>query len=149
VLNQPLAIEISSSLQKQLLVYLPHAISVIIFVWLSRSTSIPLIVIALMMVGAGLSVYYFHRLHISNTLQRSVKLISKDASSNWQIVLSNNNTERVSLDNTCYRSNFLIILNFNDVAKNNYTALITPDSVTTEEYRKLMVLLRIHRNREG
>jgi len=65
-----------------------------------------------------------------------------DSKNCWRILLSDAVKKDVVVSGSSFDSNFLIILNFEDMEEKYYVALITADSVTNEEFRKLKVFLK-------
>lgn len=66
----------------------------------------------------------------------------KDSNDSWSLTLRENEKVNVSISATSFSSNLLIILNFKDEFEKQYTSLITPDSVTHDEFRKLKVYIK-------
>jgi len=90
-----------------------------------------------------LSTLYYVRLHIHQVLKKSVRVIYQDSSKNWFIETTNIEKKEVKLSNTSFFSWSLILINFLDFNNKKYTVLITPDSLLNEEYRRLIVRLRM------
>ena len=143
--NQTLSINVRSSLAKKILIFFPHIIiCFLLFIFLEmKGTSF--IYFLLSVACIFLSVFYFVRLHLTQNIEKSVRLISYCAQGGFDIILKNDVRVKVKILSASFSSNFLIILNFENDLDKQYTALITPDSVSKEEFRKLKVLLKVNR----
>lgn len=135
-------LRIKSSLGKTLLIVLPHSAVFVLLLFLAFKNERfdnYLLLIFLLIIS---SLVYFYRLHLSRTLSKSIFEISMDSKNCWRILLSDAVKKDVVVSGSSFDSNFLIILNFEDMEEKYYVALITADSVTNEEFRKLKVFLK-------
>lgn len=147
----PFAINIKASLQKCLLIVIPHlVIGAIVLMAPPLNLYIKGTAILLVL----LSFVYYFRLHIKADLKQSVSAIRQDSAENWGLQLHSSENQdyiSVALLASSFASNVLIILNFSDtskgsLAKGAYRVLITPDSVSEDEYRRLKVRLKTINN---
>jgi len=138
--NTPLALKINPSYQKLGLILLPPFFVCMLLIFLDMfSFKYKLIITSLIF----LSTLYYVRLHIHQVLKKSVRVIYQDSSKNWFIETTNIEKKEVKLSNTSFFSWSLILINFIDFNNKKYTVLITPDSLLNEEYRRLIVRLRM------
>ena len=137
--NRNLSISIHVSLQKWLLVLVPHFISFIVAFSLVHVSILLSIVLILTI---AYSTYYFLRLHIWLGSNKSVKSIYQDSRNNWYLITVTNDEKSVCLMPESFNSNYLITLNYVDINKIKYAVIVTPDSVPKELFRQLKVNLR-------
>ena len=88
------------------------------------------------------SFIYYLRLHVFQSLNKSVLSIRRDSTGNWLIKTSQNPQKNVSLSGSSFVSNYLIILNYKShgLFKNN-TVLLTVDSLSKDDFRHLSVAI--------
>jgi len=133
-----------------LIVLLPHVLAMLIVLfivpvsWLIKLSLVSLIV---------LSGLYFLQLHVFQTLHNSVVRIQQDSAGNWQVTSATrdkNKTVPCELSSSSFISPLLIILNFKgDHFFPFYTALITPSSLTGQDFRRLRVHLKTMKKRKA
>lgn len=139
-LNQP----IKPSLQKSLLIIVPHLIGIIIvlsFTVFSLWLKLQFIVIVL---ASG---FYYTRLHLLQKSKKSVISIQQDSAKNWFISTHDKGHEvppkSVILSASSFGNKYLIVLNYRDINKSYYSAIITPDSISNNDFRRLQVRLSL------
>jgi len=81
-------------------------------------------------------------LHYFRNLNNSVISIQIDSADNWYLTTAKNTNLSASLLPTSFNSNILIILNYIDINNQKYSVLITPDSLSNDEFRRLQVRLK-------
>ena len=141
-LNQAFTIKMKSSLNKKVLIILPHAsAAVILFIFLGFK-DVNLIYFILSLLCIGISLVYFVRLHLTYCSNKSIYKIHIHTNDNWSVTFRDDVKDNISISASSFTSNILIILIFKDSSENFYTALITPDSVNKDEFRKLKVLIK-------
>ncbi len=128
------------SVQKWLLVLLPHFVSFILILSLIH-VQMPAFVLIFLLLLIVFSCFYYLRLHIWLSAKNSVKLIFQDTKNQWFLVNSAGEEKSVCLLPDSFYSNYLLILNFVDIYENKYSVIITPDSVPRDSYRQLKVSL--------
>lgn len=138
--NAPLALTIKPSLQKWLLIIVPHFIAFVIVLTFSVFT---------FTLKAGLTflilfsfVYYF-RLHLQQSLKKSVYLIHQDSAKNWFVITKDTERKEVTLSGSSFVSKLLIIINYNDINNNQYGVIVTPDSLSIDDFRQLIVRIKL------
>lgn len=140
----PLKLTVKPSLQKWLVLTIPHAVGIIIILsvvtfplWLKASLTLLIIV----------SFIYYLRLHLSQNTKKSVLSIHQDSAKNWFITLNSNSGETepksVELLSSSFISKALIILNYRDDQRSNYSVLITPDSNSSNKFRHLTIRIKL------
>ena len=140
--KQAFTIKIKSTLIKKLLIVLPHVIvAVLLFIFLDFKGLIS-IYFMLSLLCIAISLIYFVRLHLIFSSNQSIYNIQNNINDDWSLVLRDYEKVNVSISGTSFNSNFLIILNFKNESKEQYTALITRDSVTQSEFRRLKVRIK-------
>lgn len=70
-------------------------------------------------------------------------MIFQDSRKNWLIKTLTTDKQEVQLLSTSFISKLLIIMNVIDTEKNKYTILITPDSLSSTEFRRVFVRLKM------
>ena len=138
--SSPLALKNKSSLQKKLLVIGPHFV---VFLILLGIDVFPLLIKLFLLMLVIFSAHYFSQLHLQKKLSRSVLEIYQDSAKNWFIKTLNHDYKAVSKLPSSFVSNTLIIINYIDADKNNYTSIFTPDSLSSDDYRRLIVRLKM------
>ena len=143
-LNAPFYQVIESSLQKALLILFPHLATLALVLGVSV---FPLAIKLLLVIVITLSTLYYSRLHLLQTLKKSVKTIQYDSANNWFVKTYDENHESslksVVLLPSSFISKALIVLNYRDNTGSNYSALITADSISSNEFRRLRVRLKL------
>jgi len=137
--NAPLSIEIKPSLQKYIIVTIPHVLALIFLVFIKN---LALLQILFLVSTVLFSFIYFLRLHCLGSLEHSVISIQQDSVRNWMLLFPyKSEMKKVKLMHTSFISNHLIILIYKpDSARyfyKKYTILITRDSVSKKEFRIL------------
>jgi len=141
-LKQSFTIKIKASLSKQLLIVLPHVIvTAILFIFLDFK-GLTKIYYLMSLICISISLIYFVRLYLTFSAKKSIYTVNKDSNNNWSLTTRNSEKTNVSILATSFSSNLLIIFNFQDESEKQYTALITPDSLTQDEFRKLKVYIK-------
>jgi hypothetical protein len=138
--NTPFTLIVKSSLQKKLLIALPHLAAITIVL---LALSIPFYLIIGLLVLLTYSAIYNFRLHIGRSLKKSVIKISQDSAKNWVIFNQNDAPIPVTLLNSTFAGKYLIINNYIDINKNKYSAVFTPDSLSVDDFRHLLVLSKL------
>lgn len=131
-------------MNKHILILFPHMFTAIILLAFLVAERLDLIYLLLSLVFILASYYYFVRLHLKRNLNKSICEIRKSINDEWSLVLKNKSEQRVSILPSSFSSRFLIILNFQntDIKKDSYSAIITPDSISIEEFRRLKVFIK-------
>ena len=143
----PLSIDIQPSLQKYLIVSMPHIFALILLVFIKN---LPLLLLVFLVSAILFSFSYFLRLHCFHSLGRSITSLQLDSMNNWIVRLTNQQEEKkASLMTSSFVSNRLIILIYKldntHYFYNNYSVIITKDSLSKEKFRILKAKLTIHR----
>lgn len=139
--KRPLSLKIKPSLQRWSAIVVPHfLVSMMLLVLNNDFQRIILLALFFLIL---ISLVYSVRLHIYQSLKNSVKIIYQDSAKNWFIEIIDTEKKEVNLSNTSFFSPFLILINFSDSNNKKYTVLITPDSLLSEEYRRLIVRLKM------
>lgn len=142
--NSPLSLRIEPSYQKWALILVPHFLALLMAALLEVFNPISKILIIILVCIS--SVYYI-RLHIRKTLKKSVQRIYQDSNKNWFIDVNDTDYEyikkEVRLLDSSFISQFIIIMNLLDDNNISYTALIAPDSLPKDEFRRLVVRFRM------
>lgn len=138
--NTPFTLTVKSSLQKKLLILLPHLTSMVIILF---TLAVPIYWIIVLFILILISTIYYSRLHINLNLKRSVLKVSQDSAKNWIISGQSDSPIPVTLLNSSYASKLLIINNYIDYNKNKYSVVFTPDSLSIREFRHLLVLSKL------
>ncbi len=144
LLNRMISLIIKPSFQKRLIVFLPHLLASLIVLYV---VDLSLFTLFILVLGIAVSLVYYSKLHIFQSLKKSVLSIKQDSAKNWFISTKNGyHEEAVNLLGSSFVSNRFIILNY---AHNNsvnlfpkYSVLITKDSLSTDEFRRLRVHLK-------
>ena len=145
--NAPLSIEIKPTLQKYLIISIPHIFALLLLIFIKNLTLLQLLTLACVVL---LSFIYSLRLHCFCTLDHSVISIQQDSMNNWLLLFANENEVKLAdLIPSSFASNHLIIL----ICKTNNTnyfystssVIITKDSVTEQKFRILKARLNIQR----
>jgi len=143
-LNTPFNQVIESSFQKALLVIFPHFLGVGLVLGFSV---FPVWLKLLLIIVIILSALYYLRLHLAQKLKKSVKSIQYDSAKNWFIKTYDRDHETdfksVVLLPSSFISKALIVLNYRDNNGSHYSAIITPDSISSNEFRRLRVRLKL------
>lgn len=142
--NVPLSIDIKPTLQKALLIIIPHLLALVLVVSMTVfSLIIKLILLTLILLSLG----YYYQLHINQKTKKSVMTIQQDSVNNWLITLHNKDQQAppksVILLASSYTSKYLIVLSYHDINKSYYSAIITPDAVSSNDFRRLQVRLKL------
>lgn len=70
-------------------------------------------------------------------------MIYQDSAKNWFISSHDSKRIEVQLLDSSFVSQFLMVINFIDLNKHEYPILITPDSLPKDDYRLLIVKLKM------
>jgi len=140
----PLKLTVKPSLQKWLILSIPHAVGIIIILSVVTSPLWLKISLTLLVI---LSFIYYLRLHLSQNTKKSVLSLQQDSAKNWFLTLYSNSGETepksVELLSSSFISKALIILNYRDDQRSNYSVLITPDSNSSNEFRHLTIRIKL------
>lgn len=136
--NQSLSLTIIPSFYKKLLIIIPHFV-VMVFVLLVEP--IPKYLRLILSILIVISVVYYYRLHILGALKRSVSRIGQDSVKNWVLETYDSRSINVSLLDSSFVSQYLIVLNYIDRSNNNYVVVFTCDSLSISDFRHLVVRL--------
>ena len=134
-----LSLTIEPTFQKQLLIIFPHVCAVLLVL---LAPSIPKYLSVILCFLITVSAVYYYQNFILRTFKRSVYGISQDSARNWTIETRDNRTISVSLLESSFISNLLIVLNYMDKNNNNYTVIFTPDSLSVSDFRHLIVRIK-------
>lgn len=145
-LNAPFSIEIKPSLQKYLIVTTPHVLALVLLIFISE---LPLLIMLSLISSVMFSFSYYLQLHCLSALNRSVISIKQDSINNWMLLLADESEITTAiLMHSSFASNHLIILTYkidnNKLYTNNYTVLITKDSLSKQNFRILKAKLNLH-----
>jgi hypothetical protein len=140
----PLSFTINPSLQKLLLIVMPHLLVFIMVVNLnvfSLGLKVGLVFLIL------LSAHYYSRLYYFHISNKSVIELKQDSAKNWMISTINTMKAQesfsVDLLPTSFISKWLIILNFVDNNRSHYKVIFTPDSLSANEFRHLYTRIKL------
>jgi hypothetical protein len=140
----PLSFTINPSLQKLLLIVMPHLLVFIMVVNLnvfSLGLKVGLVFLIL------LSAHYYSRLYYFHISNKSVIELKQDSVKNWMIATINikGDKDPISVDllPTSFTSKWLIILNFVDKNRSHYKVIFTPDSISDNEFRYLHTRIKL------
>lgn len=150
VLSSPMRVSLIPTFILFLLVFVPHVIAllvVLIFLLIptlisSVSSSLSLVVSFASISCIVFSFIYLMRLHFWKTHNKSIKEIHLDSATNWTVVCGNKRHVQVELLTTSFVSYFLVILNFKGLNNRVYTAIIVPDSLSDQDFRRLRVRVK-------
>ena len=143
-LKVPLLIEIKPTLQKVLLIFTPHFLALILVASLDVfSLAVKGILLIFILISTG---YYF-QLFVMQKSKKSVLSIQQDSANNWFITTHDKDHEAapksVILLASSFVNKYLILMNYRDINKSYYSAIITPDSISSNDFRRLQVRLRL------
>jgi len=142
--DAPLSLNVKPSLQKWLIIFIPH-VFVILLIFSFKEFN-PILKVVLV-VGVIVSLSYYYRLHLSQFSIKSVTQVQHTLVKTWLVsTTKNRDLIKFELLPSSFVSNYLIILNFN---VNNtagfipsHTVLFTKDSLSKDEFRILKVRLK-------
>lgn len=145
--NKPLVLTTKATLQQALLIIIPHFLVIIMTLSISHFTVLVRISIILVV---HVSLAYFISLHLLKLFNKSIHSIRQDSARNWSILIANSSNQdykSVTLLNSSFYSELLIILNFYEKSSKlfdskRYTVVFTPDSLSSDEFRRLRVRLK-------
>lgn len=142
--NSSLSIVINPSLQKGLMIAIPHSLVLILVLSLGIIFLFLKIILSLLIL---LSAYYYSRVYLLQSSNNTVLLLKQSSVKNWLIgtVESDKKNELFSVDllPTSFISKWLIILNFIDNNGSKYNIIITPDSISKNEFRNLYSRMKL------
>ena len=137
--NAPLALKIKPSLQKWLIVLVPHLLVLVVVLKLDVfNLAVRLLLVSLILISGC----YYLRLHLQQSLNRSVSSIYQDSAKNWFIKTPKAEKLAVTPSTSSFLSRVLILMNFRDENNKNYTVIITPDSLSRAQFRRLYVRIK-------
>lgn len=143
-LNVPLDYSIQPSLQKALLIVVPHIVGIVLVLSFGVFTFWLKLLFIVIILASGL---YYLRLHFLQKSKKSVISIQQDSVNNWYITTHDKNHEAASKSVILLASSFvnkyLMVLNYRDTNKSYYSAIITPDSISSNDFRRLQVRLKL------
>ncbi len=136
----PFHLTICFSTQKCCLIVIPHLIIFILCLTIGTYLLIPRLIIATLII---LSLVYYLRQHIFLSLQKSIIAVSTDSMKNWFLTLQDGSKKSVNLLDTSFANKWLIILNYADINNRKNSVFFTPDSLSIEDFRRLIVRLKV------
>jgi len=139
--NSILHLRVVPSLGKILLIILPHLVCFLLMIFCFYQWNISTIYLIVILVCILVSLIYFIKLHLSLSLNKSIKSLTKDSNDKWHINTVDKTNHSVDIVGTSYVSNSLIILNLIDDIKKEYSVLFTVDSLNIDQFRRLKVFL--------
>ncbi len=148
--ERPLVIEPTASSQLKTLLFVSHAVAISVVFIFSQNLTVSLLLLPVV----ALSLLYYYRWHISNTLKKSVLSVQHHFQSNtqhkWSITPAESSKADliVELLPSSFVSTGLIILNFKAEDNQRYTCIIFSDAITAEQHRQLRVRIKVLSNRE-
>lgn len=140
--KQVFTINIKSSLSKQLLIWFPHVVVSFLLIIFFDLEGLNTLYLFISLICIVVSLIYFTRLHLTLNSKKSIYDLHKNSSDNWSLTTKIKEKINVSIINTSFSSNILIIMNFEDGSGKHFTALITTDSVSASEFRRLKVYVK-------
>ncbi|MCF6188926.1 MAG: hypothetical protein L3J51_00440 [Cocleimonas sp.] len=148
--NAPLFIEIKPTFQKALLIFTPHLLALALIISMDVfSVAIKVLLFLLILI----SMNYYFQLHIVQKSKKSITSLQQDSKKNWFITTYDKNHDLVSkaviLSASSFINKHLIVLNYRDINESYYSVFITPDSLSTNEFRYLQVRLKIISNKKS
>ena len=138
--DKPFVLAINSSLQKNLLIIIPHVLALILVISIPVISMLMTYLLIVLIVN---SLAYFSFRYIALSLNQSVVSIAQDSEKNWFLATADNNRVDVELLDSSFASKLMIILNYMGINNKKYTTVIMPDSVSPDEYRRLLVRLKL------
>ncbi len=146
----PLSLSIKSSFQKWMIVLIPHLLFVILVLFFNLFNYKIMFVLVALIVA---SFVYYSRLHLFQNSKHSVMSIYQDSAKNWSFTSnkSNKNGEKMSatLLPSSFISKVLIVLNYRDSVRRKHSIIITPDSLSNNEFRRLRVRLNFFNSKKN
>jgi len=136
----PLALNIRPSRQKYFLIFVPHLTVFIFLLFSDVFTGWLKLIISLLIIS---SLFYFYQWHLRQSMKQSVQQIFQDTANNWFITTPKYEQKPVEILPSSYIGHLLIIINFIDTDKNKYVALLTSDSLSKDDYRRLIVRIKL------
>ena len=138
--NKPFVLAINPSLQKCLLIIIPHCLALILVISLPIYSMLVTYLLFVLIVN---SLAYFSFRYVALSLNQSVVSISQDFEKNWFLSTTQSKRIEVELLGSSFVSKFMIIINYIGINKKMYTTIIMPDSLPKDEYRRLFVRLKL------
>jgi hypothetical protein len=147
--NASFYIKISPSLQKGLMIAIPH---ILVFILVLSISVLVLFLKSVLILLILLSAFYYSRIYLLNTSKNSVLQLKQNSLHNWWIttIESNKKNELFSVDllPTSFISKWLIILNFVDNNGSKYNVFITADSISNNKFRNLYSRIKLLNNKK-
>ncbi len=142
--NKPLSLSIKPSRLKWAIIIVPHLLALVMVV----SFDVFSVIVTIMLVSLiALSATYYSRLHLFRQLKKSVHTIQQDSANNWGLSLYDDGekSETISaiLSASSFISNSLIVLNYRDNTGSQYSVIIPFDSLSSNDFRRLRVRLKL------
>ena len=137
--TKQLNLSLETSPQLYLLILIPHLFAPMFLLFFPSERKI---IIAPITLAIIFSLFYFLRLHYHKSLKKSVTSIHQDSANNWFIEVAHNEQQPVLLSPSSFESKSLIILNYVGINNVSYCALITPDCISRDDFRRLRVRLK-------
>ena len=138
-------VDILPSLQKYLIVSIPHFFAVFLLISVIK---LPVFMLILLLITTLVSFFYYLQLHCLHSLRQSIVFVQLDSMNQWHIRFANQSEMTMAdLQASSFISNYLIILSFrthggiNSFYK-NYSVLITKDSLSSQKFRILKTKIR-------
>lgn len=138
--DKPFALTIKSSLQKNSLIIIPHVLALVLVISIPVISMLMTYLLIVLIVN---SLAYFSFRYIALSLNQSVVSIAQDSEKNWFLATADNNRIDVELLDSSFASKLMIIINYMGINNKKYTTVIMPDSVSPDEYRRLLVRLKL------
>ena len=137
---KPLSLTIESSLQKWLIIVIPHLLGILL---ITTIEVFPIWSRFILVLIIAISFAYYYQFFLALKLKKSVISIHQDSVNNWFITLYNkeNNAEpkSVNLLPSSFISNIFIVLNFQDNNGSHFSTIIMKDSLTGFNFKHLYI----------
>jgi len=143
--NAPLSLKIKPSIQKWLIILVPHLLAILL---LSNVGDLPFLLKLALIIGILVSMVFFSRLHLFQSLKHSVLSIRQDSVKNWFVLTAGESElKAVTLMPSSFVSNHFIILNYTlqnpKYLSQKFSVLITKDSLAVDDFRVLRARLKM------
>ena len=144
-IDQSFNMRLKPSLVKLVFVVFPHLVAAFILLIFMDKAGLTALFLLLSIVIVISSLIYFVRLHLTFDSNKSIISLQKDLKNNWTIKYKNGVKASVSILPSSFVSEILIIMNVVDKSKQQFSVLITLDSIDKDQYRKLKVFMNTHK----
>lgn len=139
---QSLSFDIKLTKNKLLLVAFPHIFISLLSTLLFAFDYLQLPFFLLATIVVTISLVYFTRMHLIFSSSNSVYRVLRKTNDNWSLGFKTKTIDNLVISDTSFSSNFLIICNFTDSLGQNFPVIITADSIDTDAFRRLKVLIK-------